>query len=1231
MEPSNSDVTKLPSIDVSLELALRAGRLGTWQWEIKEDRLAWSQQLCDLFGYNADQVIPTCDGFLAIMHPEDRKWMKASIAKLHIGNCPDWELEFRVIRGDTGEVIWTYGRGMIERNDRGVPQRITAVASDITQRKHWEHELADREADLRSVIDNVIFFIGVLEIDGTLREANATAMHAGGVQRNEVIGKKFWDCYWWNFDTETMQYLRNSVEQAAAGQTIRCDVECRLAGDVRVTIDFGIRPVRDQHDQVMHLIASGVDISDRIKAEKAALRRERHLSLAQDVGRLGSWVWDIGTGQITWSDQLHQMYGYDKDQFAGTPEGFLAIVVPEDRKIVQAVLDSVNHSDSETEEFECRSVRGTDGRVIWSQVRWAVDRDTNGRPTWIAGFAVDITERKQRELSLAFFSDLQLAIANLKSAADIARVASHRVANFLQLSHCLLIAIDEEAAVADVFCDEHSPQVGSLCGLYRMADFVTQQERKLLQSGRALVIDDTAAASRQESSRAKFAALQVGSIVDAPCLQDQRLRFLLTATKSSAYQWQQTEIELLQELATRIYLWLERARVDEALLESERTLRESEEQLQLGIDVANFSIGRIDYRRGTIHLPAKTAQLYGLAEHDITVTRDELHAVFHPDDRRELDGLIHDCIESASDGRISMEHRVIWPSGEVRWLNISKQIVFDASVSPSKPIYGILAAQDITERKKSELAIRINEERLRIAAEAAGFGMLHVDLVLETITYSEEFRRMLGVTDTSEMPFAANDAPNWVHPEDADVFVEQFAKLRQMPEGSTRSFDHRVVLRGGETRWVRLQGKPLYFGTGARRIATQVIVTLLDITPQRRFEESLEEARAQAEAANDAKSAFLANMSHEIRTPMTAILGYTDLIAEDIHDPETLRHVRTIRKNGDFLLEIINDILDLSKIESGKLDISALRFSPSELVEDVRSIMHVRASEKQLDLDVEYCGTVPLEIMSDPKRLKQILINLVGNAIKFTPSGHVKVIVTYQGGKVPALQFQVVDSGIGMSAEQMKRLFRPFSQGDGNVNREFGGTGLGLAISQRLSELLGGSIDVQSELGKGSTFTATISTGQLGDIALIQPDIHYLNEQDLPGSEVSLNCHILVVDDRRDIRFLSKTLLTRTGATVSEAEDGEIAVQLVEQKLGSGTAYDLILLDMQMPRLDGYQTAKALRRLGYSGPIIALTADAMQGDMKRCIECGCNDYLSKPIDKSTMLAMVARYVSATGR
>ncbi|QDS87613.1 Autoinducer 2 sensor kinase/phosphatase LuxQ [Rosistilla ulvae] len=528
----------------------------------------------------------------------------------------------------------------------------------------------------------------------------------------------------------------------------------------------------------------------------------------------------------------------------------------------------------------------------------------------------------------------------------------------------------------------------------------------------------------------------------------------------------------------------------------------------------------------------------------------------------------------------------------------------------------------LIERRRAVEAAAVDARRLRLALQAGQMGVW--EWSQKELYWSPMFYDLFGfekaVVPNPERCFER------VHEEDREALVSQWTS--SLEHGTDLRLEFRIAHPQLGQRWLSAVGEPVRSKSG-RVLRHSGIVW--DVTQRHESEAALLEAREQAESANRAKSEFLANMSHEIRTPMTAILGYIDLIDEKVDHEETRDHIDTVRRNGKFLLAIINDILDLSKIEAGKFDLAVEPFSPNRLIEDVRSIMNVRAAESQIDLHINYEGLVPETIQTDPKRLKQILINLVGNAIKFTDRGSVTLSVSYARSSNRVL-FQVADTGIGMTTRQINRLFQPFSQADSSVSRTFGGTGLGLAISQRLASIMGGEISVESEPGEGSCFAVSIDPGDLTNTRLVP----LRPFEDVPVSESSsdvspLTCSVLLVDDRRDIRFLASRLLSNAGATITEAEDGQEAVDKMQEMLRNDRVVDLILLDMQMPRLDGYRTADQLRRLGYKGPIIALTADAMQGDMDRCIQCGCNDYLSKPIDSALLLEKVRSFVGSEFR
>ncbi|MEE8451917.1 MAG: ATP-binding protein, partial [Thermoguttaceae bacterium] len=401
------------------------------------------------------------------------------------------------------------------------------------------------------------------------------------------------------------------------------------------------------------------------------------------------------------------------------------------------------------------------------------------------------------------------------------------------------------------------------------------------------------------------------------------------------------------------------------------------------------------------------------------------------------------------------------------------------------------------------------------------------------------------------------------------------------------------------------------------------------------FNQALEEANWAAKAASQAKSDFLANMSHEIRTPMTAILGFVDVLLENLKAEQDIGAAETIKRNGKYLLQLINDILDLSKIEAGKLSVERVACSPVDVVADVASLMRVRAEAAGLPIEVQYVGSIPESIHCDPTRLRQILINLLGNAIKFTETGSVRLVtrLVRSDERPPLLQFDIIDTGIGMTQDQTAKLFRPFSQVDASMVSKVGGTGLGLAISRRLARMLDGDVTVTSKPAVGSTFTVTIATGPLEAVQLIENPTEVIRdrkprEKKTPDPTISLPCRVLLAEDGPDNQRLIKHLLNKAGVSVVIAQNGQLALDCATSASRDGAPFNVILMDMQMPVMSGYEATQRLRQDGYEGPIIALTANAMAGDQERCLEAGCDEYATKPIDRSHLLGLIAKYMQS---
>jgi len=400
----------------------------------------------------------------------------------------------------------------------------------------------------------------------------------------------------------------------------------------------------------------------------------------------------------------------------------------------------------------------------------------------------------------------------------------------------------------------------------------------------------------------------------------------------------------------------------------------------------------------------------------------------------------------------------------------------------------------------------------------------------------------------------------------------------------------------------------------------------------------LERALVDANAASRAKSDFLANMSHEIRTPMTAILGFADLLRHDHDDAEErMRHVQTIQRSGKHLLTLINDILDLSKIEAGKMTAERVRCSPAQILEEVATTMYPLSASKNLHFRVRSHGQIPQQVWTDPTRLRQILVNLVGNAIKFTESGHVDMVVRVESANspgTPRLVFEVTDSGIGMTETQISRLFDPFTQADASTTRKFGGTGLGLTISRRLTRLLGGDLTVRSALGIGSTFRVEIDPGDLSGVAFHPVnvrnarEVHDAAEVDQVTDESARplrGIRVLVAEDGPDNQVLISRMLDFLGATARIVDNGQMACDLLERR---ELHFDVVLMDMQMPEMDGYTAATRIRAAGVTLPIIALTAHTMSGDRDLCLQAGCDDYATKPINMRSLVSIIHRWAGA---
>ncbi len=520
-------------------------------------------------------------------------------------------------------------------------------------------------------------------------------------------------------------------------------------------------------------------------------------------------------------------------------------------------------------------------------------------------------------------------------------------------------------------------------------------------------------------------------------------------------------------------------------------------------------------------------------------------------------------------------------------------------------------AELIQSLAETNAQLQKSQSRFERVALAANVGIWSWSTDSKIMTTSEACNEHLGLTHVPMVD--AKVLLNCIHKDDRALICD--AVQKSMDHDQKFDLEFRTVIGGkGQSKWIRAAGwidqshdSPRLYGIS------------IDITNHKRAIDEGAAARLVAERASEAKSRFLAQMSHEIRSPMNAILGFTQILIEDALASKnaSLEGLTRIKANGDHLMHIINDILDISKFETGCITVERSRFSPTNLVEEVIFSYKHSADIKNLSLQFYATSAVPAEIVSDHSRLRQILFNLIGNALKFTELGSVIVDLDYTHG---FLHFKISDTGVGLTEEQILRLFQPFEQADSRTNRKFGGTGLGLVLSRHLAQALGGDMTLYSGgCGQGCSFSFTIATGMEDAHYPLSSGFHNLN-----NSKVDLHdLRVLLAEDSPDGAAIVTRLLTRAKASVMIANSG---FEVLEQTRLHD--FDIILMDVQMPGMDGLEATRILRRSGYDKPIVALTAHALPEEKERSTRAGCNAHLTKPIDKNILLQAIQQHTQS---
>lgn len=586
------------------------------------------------------------------------------------------------------------------------------------------------------------------------------------------------------------------------------------------------------------------------------------------------------------------------------------------------------------------------------------------------------------------------------------------------------------------------------------------------------------------------------------------------------------------------------------------------------------------------------------------------------------------CDEHESAAKLSMKEIGSWRGEKLHRKKNGLFIYVDASMSTltnrEQAVIGILTvSRDITEAKTVQKALVESNETLSAIINSSPVAIVVSDNEGKVKTWNHAAHKMFGwsADEMTAQPF------HRLVPKSAKA---DYCSVRErVLEGESFS--------GVETERLCKDGSVLDIITSAAPVhdidgkVIGIISLLMDITERKRSETELRIAKEAADAANRTKTEFVANISHEIRTPLSAILGFAEMMFDSKQTVgERMNCIARIRHNVKNLTALIEDLLDLSKVEAGKFEVAPTDFLLLPELSEVSTLLQSQIVRKGLGLRILFEGPIPKTITSDPTRLRQILINVMGNAIKFTDRGTItlKVFLDQSTGEkdTARLVFEIIDTGPGISTDQVDSIFEPFAQIDSSSTRRFGGTGLGLNLSRQLARILGGDVVLQGSIpGKGSTFRVIIDAGNLDGVSMLegitQNSLSSKLLKPMTYGDTNLSgMRVLLVEDGQDNRFLISHFLRTSGADVESALNG-----LEGAEMAQNSNYDLILMDIQMPILDGYQATQRLRDEGLETPIVALTAHAMKGEKERCYQVGCNGYLSKPIDAKTLVEVVSHY------
>jgi PAS domain S-box-containing protein len=1187
------------------------------------------------------------------------------------------ETEWTYIRKDGSEIIVSLKVSVVTDNN-GNEKGLLGISTDITERKKAENALL-QERNLFSGGPVASIIWGPQE-NWPILYVSTNIVNILGYTQAEMVSDEFHyaelihpdDVEWVAEDVKNK--MNNHIDTYEQFYRLR-----RKDGEYRWFYDF-TKVIRDESDNIKEIRGYFFDQTE-IKEMQLQLEEEKaRLDYIIYGTRAGTWAWNIKTGEVIFNEQWAEILGYTlKELMPVSIDTWMKYAHPDDLKNSNELLESHFKGEIEHYEFESR-MKHKNGNWIWvldrgKVVKWGED----GNPEWMYGTHVDITERKLAEEALIESKmKFELAVAgtndgiwdwNLQTDElylsprwkEILGYQDYELENkfetFKSLLHPECISNVEEYISKYLNGEIEKYEIelrmlhkdGSIRWILAKGEAIRNDEGKPYRmagshsdiTGRKLA--EKKLKMNEENLRTMFESMDdmifvadmQGKIIHTNPAVNKKLEYsdkeicgmLIPDIHSPAYR--DEAIIILEDMLAgkrescplplssksgktipvETKIWFGKWNEENVIFGISKDLTKEQEALQkfnklFENNPALMAVSTLPDRKFVEINKAFLDKMGYSKEETIGKSAEEMNFYVNEQDRKNITEQLKQT------GYVNnVEIQVRAKNGSIYDGLFSGEIIENQGKD-----YFLTVMTDITAQKRAEAELINSAETMKLAADSAGFGVWELDLSTNVIKWDDW---MYNLYDIDKDEFSGN-AVTWekaLHPDD-------YMTANEYLEGALSGkmdfdLDFRIITPKGEIRYLHANAIVQRDENG---VPLRMIGINYDVTEERLYKKQLQEAKEEAENANKAKSEFLANMSHEIRTPMNSILGFSEILLNTTKDAKQINYLNTILSSSHTLLSLINDILDLSKIEAGKMTIVSEAVVLKTLIKDIEQIFSQNANEKNIEMTCEISDTFPSSIFIDEIRLRQILLNLTGNAVKFTESGFVKISVDIIEVYDDFIDFDIIvsDSGIGIPVSEQKRIFESFSQQYGQDNRKFGGTGLGLSISKRLCELMNGSISVESEKGKGSTFKVSFREIKFSDAETIENVDFKWDEKD----PVFFGSKILVTDDIPHNRNLIFSYLENYNLVIYESEDGVSAVHNTNEYLP-----DLIFMDIRMPEMDGYEACKIIKENDNTKhiPIIALTASTLTAEHEKIKE-NFDGFLRKPVKKMSLLEEMMKYL-----